>query len=66
MELVVMFGIVFFFGAVALSMVAQRNSPPQAPILVVRAESLDKAASSDTGFSFVVLLFVIAAALWLF
>jgi hypothetical protein len=66
MELVIMFGIVFFFGTVILSTVAQRGSQAPAPILFVRAEPVERLPASDAGISLVILMLVIAAAVWLF
>lgn len=60
-----MFGVLFFFGAVALSMVTQRGGPPPSPIFVVRAEPVEKLAGADAGWSLVILLAVIGAAIWL-
>lgn len=65
MELIVMFGIVFLFGAVALSMVSQRHSPPPTPVFILRPDSLEKTASGSSGIEFLVLLLVIAGAIWL-
>jgi hypothetical protein len=65
MELVVMIGIVFFFGAVILSTVAQRGGAPPAPIFFVRAEPLERLPGSDAGISLVMLLLVIGVAVWL-
>jgi hypothetical protein len=65
MELIVMIGIVFFFGAVILSTVAQRSGPPAPPVFVVRADSLERGPASESGLSIFVLLLVIAAAIWL-
>lgn len=59
-----MIGIAFFFGAVALSAVDQRNAPPPAPVFVFRAEPLERLPVSDAGPSLVVLLLVIGAAIW--
>lgn len=66
MEIIVMIGVVFFFGAVALSTIAQRQSPPPAPVFVVRAEPFEKLPASDAGMSLIVLILVISAAIWLF
>lgn len=60
-----MFGIMFFFGAVALSTIAQRPGAPPAPVLIVRAEPLEKLPGSDPGVSLFILLLVIGAAIWL-
>jgi hypothetical protein len=65
MELVVMFGIVCFFGAVILSTVAQRGSAPQAPVIFVRAEPLERLPASDAGLSLIILLLVIGVAVWM-
>lgn len=65
MELVVMIGIVFFFGAVILSTVAQRGGAPPAPVVFIRAEPLERLPASDAGPSLIVLLLVIAVAVWL-
>ena len=65
MELVVMIGIVFFFGAVILSTVAQRGGAPPAPVIFIRAEPLERLPASDAGPSLIVLLLVIAVAVWL-
>ncbi|HMQ32611.1 MAG TPA: hypothetical protein PKD53_17905 [Chloroflexaceae bacterium] len=65
MELVVMVGMVVLVGGVVLSTIAQRNSPPPTPVFVVRAEPVDRLTGSDTGISLVILLAVIAAAVWL-
>lgn len=59
-----MIGIAFFFGAAALSMIAQRHGPPQLPVLVVPREAFERAPVGDNGFSIVILLAVIAAAVW--
>lgn len=59
-----MIGITFFFGAVALGTLAQRRGPPPAPIFIVRAEPFERSPRSDSGLSLVILLVVIAGAIW--
>jgi len=66
MELVIMIGIVSFFGIAAISTVAHRNTPPTTPILVVRAEQVKDAESGDAGFGIFLLIAVIIAAIWIF
>lgn len=65
MELIVMVGMIVLVGGVVLSTIAQRSGPPPAPVFVVRAEPLERASAGDSGFSLVILLAVIAAAVWL-
>ncbi len=65
MEPIVMIGMIVLVGGVILSTIAQRNAPPPAPVIVVRAEPLERVPAGDSGLSLVILLAVIAAAAWL-
>lgn len=65
MESLVMIGIIFLLGAVGLSMIAQRQGPPPAPVFIVRAEPIERLPASDAGPSLVLLILVIGAAIWL-
>lgn len=64
MELLVMIGFVVLLGGVILSTITQRGGPPPVPVFLVRAEPLERAPAGDSGFSLVILLAVIALALW--
>jgi hypothetical protein len=67
MDLAILIGIAVFFGVAALSTVAQRNAPPAAPVIVVRAEQIKERAGEqgDAGFGIFLLFLVIVAAVYL-
>lgn len=66
MDLAILIGIAVFFGVAALSTVAQRNGPPAAPVIVVRAEQVkERGEQDDAGFGIFLLFAVIVAAVYL-
>lgn len=67
MDLVIIVGMVSFFGLAVLSAVAQRSAPPPAPIIIVRAEPLlERDGEHGAGIGLLLLLaVVIGAALFL-
>jgi hypothetical protein len=67
MDLAIIMGITIFFGIAALSTIAQRNGPPVAPVIVVRAEQIrDRSGEqSDGGFGIFLLFAAIVAAVYL-
>jgi hypothetical protein len=67
MDLAILIGIAVFFGVAALSTVAQRNAPPAAPVIVVRAEQFKERGGEqgDAGFGIFLLFIVIVAAVYL-
>jgi hypothetical protein len=66
MDLAILIGIAVFFGVAALSTVAQRNGPPVAPVIVVRAEQVkERGEHGDAGFGIFLLFAVIVAAVYL-
>jgi hypothetical protein len=66
MDLILIIGITVFFGMAALSAAAQRNAPPAAQVIVVRADQIrEREGDSDMGFGILLLLAVIFGAIWL-
>lgn len=66
MDLLIIIGITAFFGMAALSMIAQRNAPTPAQVILIRADQLKErdAERGDAGFGIFLLISVIGAAIW--
>jgi hypothetical protein len=66
MDLLIIIGITAFFGMAALSMVAHRNSPSPAQVILVRADQLKERDGDygDAGLGIFLLIAVIVGAIW--
>jgi hypothetical protein len=68
MDLVIIVGIVCFFGVAMLSTIAHRNNPPASQVILVRSEQLKElreSEHSEAGLGIFLLVAVIAGAIWL-